>query len=241
MGLAQVPVQKNETIEKGAENLSSIGTVYIVCVLIFIIMVAMMISFDPNTQSPPGLIASIFKLLFIIMLGALLLGYILVKYGSDTVGKYYDDIRCSPIIMPFVGMMGRDGTENMQECMWLYMKAQIDFMLKPLFAMNDILINIMQSLVSNMESLKALFAPFRFMMDIALRQFYFQMSKTMTTIGFLQAKSKSLLTRLAASYNISQKTLELSNYTVKGFANSKIMSINKEWAKAKDFFEGNLP
>ena len=240
MGLAQKPPKKNETIEKGVENVSTIGTVYIVCTLIFLIMVSMMISFDPNTQGPPGLIASIFKLLFILIMGALLVGYILVKYGSETVGKYYNDIKCSPIIMPFVGMMGRDATENMQQCFWLYLKAQVDIMLKPILAMNDILINIMKSLSKQMNTLQVLFAPFRFMIDIALRQFYFQMSKSMTTIAFLQAKSKSLLSRLAASYNISQKTLELSNYTVKGFANSKIMKVNREWAKAKDFFEGNL-
>lgn len=238
MGVAQKP--PNKTIDKGAANISSIGTVYIACTLIFLIMVSMMISVDPTTQGPPGLIASIFKLLFMLIMGALLIGYILVKYGSKMVGKYYNNIKCSPIIMPFVGMMGKDATENVQDCFWLYLKAQVDIMLMPIFAMNAILIDIMKTLSQQMGSLQVLFAPFRFMIDIALRQFYFQMSKSMTTIAFLQAKSKSLLSRLAASYNISQKTLELSNYTVKGFANSKIMSINKDWAKVKDFFEGNL-
>ena len=228
-------IQK-ESINQGAENASTLGTVYVMCTLMFFIMVAIMISSDTNEQGPPSFIAGVFKLLMLILAGAMLIGYTLVSYGSEIVGKHYNELRCSPIIMPFVGVMGKDSSENMQQCFWLYFKSQIDLMMKPIYAMNSMVLQMVKTLSTQLNTMYTLFAPFQFMIDIALRQFYFQMSKTMTTIAFLQAKSRNLLSRLSASYNISQKTLDLSNYTVKGFANSKIMTINKDWAKTKDFF-----
>ncbi len=170
-------------------------------------------------------IASIFKIILIILIYCIISGFIVYACYNQYIIDHWGEYKCQPYIMPIAGLFGKSTVNNFTECLFSSSSSNFSIFMQPLFNITGLMNGVLGDFTGSLNSLRQMGNQIRGLFGGIGTSIMNRISDTASTLQFLFVKMTAMIQRLFGVFTVLIYTMITTTEMMTSVINGPIGSL----------------